>query len=153
MNLLVPPHIPRDYRICASPVRRSKTPMRVTRATRTAALYEKIGISRPRLQHLLNQARQNICDFATRLQRHIFTQRCHERPEPTQRYDESGQSAKHLNVYDATMFYRKKSANIFVQVYKVPRRPFESARLDAELKLAGEFGLRNKREIWRYEIL
>lgn len=32
---------------------------------------------------------------------------------------------------------------------KVPRRPYEAPRLDAELKLAGEFGLRNKREIWR----
>jgi small subunit ribosomal protein S9e len=35
------------------------------------------------------------------------------------------------------------------KTYKVPRRPFEASRLDAELKLAGEFGLRNKREIWR----
>ncbi|WBW71496.1 40S ribosomal protein S9 [Schizosaccharomyces osmophilus] len=35
------------------------------------------------------------------------------------------------------------------KTYKVPSRPFESARLDAELKLAGEYGLRNKHEIWR----
>jgi small subunit ribosomal protein S9e len=38
------------------------------------------------------------------------------------------------------------------KTYKVPRRPFESARLDAELKLAGEYGLRNKREIWRIAV-
>ncbi|KAI5797013.1 hypothetical protein FPQ18DRAFT_323829 [Pyronema domesticum] len=39
----------------------------------------------------------------------------------------------------------------YSKTYKVPRRPFESARLDAELKTVGEYGLRNKREVWRVQ--
>ncbi|VDC06746.1 unnamed protein product [Peniophora sp. CBMAI 1063] len=39
------------------------------------------------------------------------------------------------------------------KTYKVPRRPFEAPRLDMELKLAGEYGLRNKREIWRIALI
>ncbi|RVD90115.1 40S ribosomal protein uS4 [Arthrobotrys flagrans] len=45
-----------------------------------------------------------------------------------------------------------RAPRTYSKTYKVPRRPFESARLDSELKIVGEYGLRNKREVWRVQL-
>lgn len=37
----------------------------------------------------------------------------------------------------------------FSRVWYAPRVPYEKARLDQETKLCGEYGLRNKKEVWR----
>ena len=36
---------------------------------------------------------------------------------------------------------------------KTPRRPYEKERLDSEMKVVGEFGLKNKREVWRIQVM
>jgi len=44
-----------------------------------------------------------------------------------------------------------KSYRNHSKVFRKPKRPFEKERLDAEMKIIGDYGLKNKREVWRVQ--
>jgi small subunit ribosomal protein S4 len=39
------------------------------------------------------------------------------------------------------------------KTYETPRHPWRKDQLDVELHLVGDYGLRNKRELWRYKTM
>ena len=45
----------------------------------------------------------------------------------------------------------KKSYQQYGKTFRKPKRPFEKERLDAEMKMVGEYGLKNKREVLRVD--
>jgi len=49
------------------------------------------------------------------------------------------------------MVMKAKSLRSCSKSFRKPKRPFEKERLDTELKCIGEYGLKNKREVWRVQ--
>jgi len=45
-----------------------------------------------------------------------------------------------------------KNYRNYAKTAKAPKRPFEKERLDQELMLLGQYGLKNKREVWRVQL-
>eukprot|EP00689_Sawyeria_marylandensis_P002673 EC824329.1.p1 GENE.EC824329.1~~EC824329.1.p1 ORF type:complete len:215 (+),score=110.36 EC824329.1:27-671(+) len=46
-----------------------------------------------------------------------------------------------------------RNYRIFSKTFSTPRRPHEKERIDRELEVCGKYGLRCKREVWRYQYL
>ena len=58
-----------------------------------------------------------------------------------------------LAILPSPSLFRPNNVCVDRLTFNTPRRPYERERLDQELRICGEYGLRCKREIWRVQLV
>ena len=56
-------------------------------------------------------------------------------------------------ILPSSSLFRPSNVCVDRLTFNTPRRPYERERLDQELRICGEYGLRCKREIWRVQLV
>eukprot|EP00443_Scrippsiella_acuminata_P009878 CAMPEP_0115210540 /NCGR_PEP_ID=MMETSP0270-20121206/22301_1 /TAXON_ID=71861 /ORGANISM="Scrippsiella trochoidea, Strain CCMP3099" /LENGTH=262 /DNA_ID=CAMNT_0002624201 /DNA_START=93 /DNA_END=879 /DNA_ORIENTATION=+ len=95
---------------------------------------------RPFEKERLDSEMKIIGEYGLKNKREVWRARSAQGRHSSARLSDSGGQPRAMG---------KKSYQNYGKTFRKPKRPFEKERLDSEMKIIGEYGLKNKREVWR----